>query len=79
LQWAVERRLRVPVPAVPILANPALKSDGVELKTGHLGRSRMPSPSRHIYKPLTIAVAFSGLLAFDRVWQPPIKVDGTFA
>jgi hypothetical protein len=56
-----------------------LKSDGVELKTGHPGRSRLPSPSRHIYKPLTIAVAFSGLLAFDRVWQPPIKVDGTFA
>jgi hypothetical protein len=40
---------------------------------------RLPSPSRHIYKPLTIAVAFGGLPAFDRVWQHPIKVDGTFA
>jgi hypothetical protein len=37
------------------------------------------SPSRHIYKPLTIAVAFRRLGAFDRVWQHPIKVDGTFA
>jgi hypothetical protein len=41
--------------------------------------SRLPSPSRHIYNPLTIAVAFRPLLAFDRVWQHPIKVDGTFA
>jgi hypothetical protein len=39
----------------------------------------LPSPSRHIYKPLTIAVAFHGLSAFDRVWQGSIKVDGTFA
>ena len=40
---------------------------------------RLPSPSRHIYKPLTIAVAFADLSAFDRVWQHPVKVDGTFA
>jgi hypothetical protein len=39
----------------------------------------LPSPSRHIYKSLTIAVAFRRLSAFDRVWQHPIKVDGTFA
>jgi len=39
----------------------------------------LPSPSRHIYKSLTIAVAFSGSSAFDRVWQGSIKVDGTFA
>jgi hypothetical protein len=39
----------------------------------------LPSPSRHIYKPLTIAVAFHGLSAFDRLWQGSIKVDGTFA
>jgi hypothetical protein len=40
---------------------------------------RLPSPSRHIYKPLTIAVAFRRSAAFDRVWQGSIKVDGTFA
>ena len=40
---------------------------------------RLPSPSRHIYNPLTIAVAFGRWSAFDRVWQHPIKVDGTFA
>jgi hypothetical protein len=40
--------------------------------------ARLPSPSRHIYKSLTIAVAFRRLGAFDRVWQHPIKVDGTF-
>jgi hypothetical protein len=40
---------------------------------------RLPSPSRHIYNPLTIAIAFRRLLAFDRAWQLPIKVDGTFA
>jgi hypothetical protein len=39
----------------------------------------LPSPSRHIYNPLTIAVAFRVLSAFDRVWQYPVKVDGTFA
>jgi hypothetical protein len=39
----------------------------------------LPSPLRHIYNPLTIAVASSQLLAFDRVWQDLIKVDGTFA
>jgi hypothetical protein len=42
-------------------------------------RFRLPPPSRHIYNPLTIAIAFSCLLAFDRVWQDLIKVDGTFA
>jgi hypothetical protein len=40
---------------------------------------RLPSPSRHIYNPLTIAFAFRRLGAFDRAWQRPIKVDGTFA
>jgi hypothetical protein len=40
---------------------------------------RSPSPSRHIYKSLTIAIAFRRLSAFDRVWQHLIKVDGTFA
>jgi hypothetical protein len=39
----------------------------------------LPSPSRHIYNPLTIAVAFRRVGAFDRLWQHPIKVDGTFA
>jgi hypothetical protein len=39
----------------------------------------LASPSRHIYKPLTIAVAFRRLGAFDRLWQHLIKVDGTFA
>jgi hypothetical protein len=43
------------------------------------GASGLPSPSRHIYNPLTIAVAFRRLGAFDRPWQRPIKVDGTFA
>jgi hypothetical protein len=42
-------------------------------------RRGLPSPSRHIYKSLTIAVAFRRSTAFDRVWQHPIKVDGTFA
>ena len=42
-------------------------------------RVHLPSPSRHIYNSLTTAVAFAGLSAFDRVWQHPIKVDGTFA
>jgi hypothetical protein len=42
-------------------------------------RTSRPSPSRHNYKSLTIAVAFRRSLAFDRVWQLPIKVDGTFA
>jgi hypothetical protein len=41
-------------------------------------RRTLPSPSRHIYKSLTIAVAFRGLSAFDRVRQGSIKVDGTF-
>jgi hypothetical protein len=43
------------------------------------GDPRLPSPSRHIYKSLTITVAFRRLLAFDRVRQHLIKVDGTFA
>jgi hypothetical protein len=42
-------------------------------------RASRPSPSRHNYKSLTIAIAFHRSLAFDRVWQHPIKVDGTFA
>jgi hypothetical protein len=74
-----ECRLRVPRALRGHFDESGLKSDGVELKTGHPGLSCSPSPSRHIYKPLTIAVAFSRLLAFDRVWQHPIKVDGTFA
>jgi hypothetical protein len=41
--------------------------------------AHLPSPSRHIYKPLTIAVAFHGLSAFDMLRQGSIKVDGTFA
>jgi hypothetical protein len=40
---------------------------------------RLPSPSRHIYKRLTIAIAFRRSLAFDPGWQDLIKVDGTFA
>jgi len=39
----------------------------------------LPSPSCHIYNPLTIAVAFRRPGAFDRIWQHPIKVDQTFA
>jgi hypothetical protein len=39
----------------------------------------LPSPSCHIYDPLTIAVAFRRPGAFDRIWQHPIKVDQTFA
>jgi hypothetical protein len=39
----------------------------------------LPSPSRHIYNSLTIVVAFRRLGAFDRLWQYPVKVDGTFA
>jgi hypothetical protein len=39
----------------------------------------LPSPLRHIYNPLTIAVAFRRSGAFERVRQHPIKVDGTFA
>jgi hypothetical protein len=52
----------------------------IALETGNFApHFRLPSPSCHIYNPLTIAVAFRALLAFDRVWQHPIKVDGTFA
>jgi hypothetical protein len=48
-------------------------------KIGHAAcAAGLLSPSRHIYKSLTIAVAFGHLGAFDRVWQHPIKVDGTF-
>jgi hypothetical protein len=39
----------------------------------------LPSPSRHIYNPLTMTFAFRWLGAFDRLWQGSIKVDGTFA
>jgi hypothetical protein len=54
-------------------------SFGSAQKKGHAGRTRLPSPSRHNYKSLTIAVAFRRLRAFDRIWQHRIKVDGTFA
>jgi hypothetical protein len=55
-------------------------ADFVGSKAGYHGFAFiLLSPSRHIYKPLTITVAFGCLLAFDRVWQHPIKVDGTFA
>jgi hypothetical protein len=40
--------------------------------------SRLSSPSRHIYKSLTIVIAFRHLFAFDRIRQRSIKVDGTF-
>jgi hypothetical protein len=40
--------------------------------------ARLPSPSRHIYKSLTIALAFHALAAFDGAGQGSIKVDGTF-
>jgi hypothetical protein len=43
------------------------------------GFGRSPSPWRHIYKSLTIAIAFPHLAAFDAVRQHLIKVDGTFA
>ena len=43
------------------------------------GVRRVPSPWRHIYKSLTIAIAFRRLTAFDAVAQHLIKVDGTFA
>jgi len=43
------------------------------------GHVRLPSPSRHIYNGLTIAVAFRRLSTFDGGWQLAIKVDGTFA
>jgi hypothetical protein len=39
----------------------------------------LPSPSCHIYNPLTISVAFRRLGAFEPVRQHLIKVDGTFA
>jgi hypothetical protein len=54
--------------------SPAKRPNQVDFGLCHL-----PSPSRHIYEPLTIAVAFHGSSAFDRVWQGSIKVDGTFA
>ena len=69
-----------------VLARPGTSTDccvpgqNRRCKSGRLASSRaLPSPSRHIYNPLTIAVAFRRLLAFDRVWQHLIKVDGTFA
>jgi hypothetical protein len=43
------------------------------------GHVRLPSPWRHIYNGLTIAVAFRRLSAFDVGWQLTVKVDGTFA
>ena len=42
-----------------------------------IGPLALPSPSRHIYKSLTIAVAFRGFAAFEGSLQHPIKVDGT--
>jgi hypothetical protein len=39
----------------------------------------LPSPSRHIYNPLTTLFAFRRSSAFDWVRQHPVKVDGTFA
>jgi hypothetical protein len=57
---------------------PALNASGTP-EPGDFGDRRLPSPSRHIYNALTIAVAFQRLSAFDGVWQHPIKVDGTFA
>jgi hypothetical protein len=43
------------------------------------GERGLPSPSRHIYNPLTMAGAFRWLGAFDRLEQGSVKVDGTFA
>ena len=69
-------RRRVPI----VTARPLLRPAAIErLKPPISADARLPSPSRHIYNPLTIAVAFRRLPAFDRVWQHPIKVDGTFA
>ena len=53
--------------------------DRPENRSSGRRRRGLPSPSRHIYNPLTIAVAFRRLGAFDRLRQHPIKVDGTFA
>jgi hypothetical protein len=50
-----------------------------QIRVGKRPPVGLPSPSRHIYNPLTITVAFRRLGAFDRDWQHPIKVDGTFA
>ena len=70
-------RGRVPDPGVRL--SRLLPKDRPE-KPAIKGRApASPSPSRHIYKSLTITVAFRRLPAFDRVWQHPIKVDGTFA
>jgi hypothetical protein len=44
-----------------------------------IGEDGLPSPSRHIYKSLTIAVAFRRFTAFEGILQHPIKVDGTSA
>jgi hypothetical protein len=44
-----------------------------------IGGDANPSPWRHIYKSLTITIAFRRLAAFDAVAQHLIKVDGTFA
>jgi hypothetical protein len=43
------------------------------------GEGTLLSPSRHIYKSLTIAVAFRRFPAFEGILQHPIKVDGTSA
>jgi hypothetical protein len=60
-------------PAAPHCASPTPQIPVISAE------ARLPSPSRHIYKPLTIAGAFHGLSAFDKVRQGSIKVDGTFA
>jgi hypothetical protein len=52
---------------------------GAEMTTQRIIQAALPSPSRHIYNPLTIAIAFRRSGAFDRPWQHPVKVDGTFA
>jgi hypothetical protein len=46
---------------------------------GFAGWRGLPSPSCHIYNPLTMTVAFRWLGAFDRLRQGSVKVDGTFA
>jgi hypothetical protein len=63
-------------PSISLTNPPPVKPvQAARVRAGHAANS----PSRHIYKSLTIAVAFRRLLAFDRVWQHLIKVDGTFA
>ena len=72
-------RARVPAPKGPFCDQMLQIGFGSALKWWSGRPIGLPSPSRHIYNPLTIAVAFRRSSAFDRVWQHPIKVDGTFA